>query len=410
MPLNVAQHTFSLDAARTPARPARAENRFGLDYAKAAALLPAVPARSGSIVDIHTHLNGARALEVYKKVAGLFGVTRALTMVRLSEAAITRAALGDFVQFIAFPDFRRPDRQHAFTQGFLEDIQAFHDQFGSKMMKVWNAPRVYELFPGPEGRKLVAFDSEWRLRQVSLAQSLGMGVMVHVADPDTWFATKYRDTGVYPPKREQYESLERLMDRFEGPFLGAHMGGYAEDLDFLDGLLTRHPNLYLDTSATKWVVRELSKHPRERVVRFFERWQDRVCFGSDIVTTDEHLGPTSASAPAPAAQSAPAPGFNNGAPAALGTAAVRHPMADLAESEETAFDLYASRYMALRMMFDTTYEGESPIADPDLRMVDPSITDPLAAPRLQGLALSDALREKLYRGTAEKLLVKVGLK
>ncbi len=394
--------TFSLDSARAvPARPPRPENRFALDYAAAAKLLPPPPV---GIVDIHTHLNGPGALAIHKRVAAIFGITKALTMVRLPEAGTVRAALGDFVHFIAFPDFRTPDRRHAFTEGFLSDIQAFHDQFGSRMIKLWNAPRVFEMFPGSEGRQLVSFDGEWRVRQVKLAQSLGMGVMVHVADPDTWFAAKYADTSIYPPKREQYVGLEKLLDRFaDVPFLGAHMGGYAEDLAFLDGLLTRHQNFHIDTSATKWVVRELSKHPRTRVIEFFDKWQDRICFGSDIVTTDEHLVTKAPASPAP--PTAPAPGFNAGKPAV-----VKHPMADLAESEETAFDLYASRYLALRMMFETDYDGESPIADPDLRMVDPSITDPLAAPRLQGFALPAAMRPVLYRGAAISLLGKMGLR
>ncbi len=51
--------SFSLLAARaTPARPARPENRFGLDYRLAAELLPRTPT---PIVDIHTHLNGPGA-------------------------------------------------------------------------------------------------------------------------------------------------------------------------------------------------------------------------------------------------------------------------------------------------------------------------------------------------------------
>lgn len=407
-----AQPTFSLASARAvPTRPPRPENRFALDYVAAAKLLPPTPV-PGGIVDIHTHLNGPRALVIYKKAAAAFGVVKALTMVRLSEAATVRAALGGFVHFIAFPDFRAPDRRHAFTEGFLSDIQAFHDGFGSRMIKLWNAPRVYEMFPGAEGRKLVSFDGEWRVRQVQLARSLGMGVMVHVADPDTWFAAKYADTSIYPPKREQYVGLENLMDRFSDvPFLGAHMGGSSEDLAFLDALLTRHANLHIDTSATKWVVRELSKHPGTQVVEFFDKWQDRICFGSDIVTTDEHLAPTSPlppTPPAPPVPTAPAPGFNSGQSTGQ-PAMTRHPMADLAESEETAFDLYASRYLALRMMFETDYEGESPIADPDLRMVDPTITDPLAAPRLRGFALPRNLREKLYRSAGATLLRKMGL-
>jgi hypothetical protein len=156
------------------------------------------------------------------------------------------------------------------------------------------------------------------------------------------------------------------------------MGGWPEDLAFLDGLLSRHPNLWLDTSATKWIVRELSKHSRGAMIDFLQKFGGRICFGSDIVTTDEHLQPHPE-----------------------GTI---HPMGALAESPETARDLYASRYLALRMMFETDYDGTSPIADPDLRMVDASITDPLAAPKLRGLALSDATLEDLYGGAARAFL------
>jgi hypothetical protein len=79
-------------------------------------------------------------------------------------------------------------------------------------------------------------------------------------------------------------------------------------------------------------------------------------------------------------------------------------MADLADSPEAAFDLYASRYLALRLMFETDYTGESPIADPDLKMVNPALTETLPAPRLQGLNLPHNMLRTLYRGACEHLL------
>src|SRR5207237_911435 len=83
------------------------------------------------------------------------------------------------------------------------------------------------------------------------------------------------------------------------PWIGAHMGGWPEDLAFLDGLLTRHANLYLDTSATKWVVRELGKQPRDRVRGFFLKWQGRLLFGSDSVVLEDQLAPRTAPSRAP---------------------------------------------------------------------------------------------------------------
>jgi hypothetical protein len=369
--------------ATEPALPQRARvaaNRFGLDYRTEAARLPRPPV---PIVDFHTHVNGKGAAPIWREVASLFGVSRVFTMVRLSEASVVRNALGDMVRFIAFPDFRGEDRAKAFKEAFLEDIHKFHDDFGARIVKLWNAPRLRELITGDAAKDLVEFDSPWRVRAAELAQSLGMMMMVHVADPDTWFATRYSDKSRFGSKLDHYRGLRVMLDRFPMPWVAAHMGGWPENLAFLSEMLERHPNLYIDTSATKWVVRELSRYPRGAVLEFFTRWRGRLLFGSDIVTTDEHLAPKA------------------GPPA--------HPMADLANSPETAFDLYASRYFALRTMFETSYRGESPIADPDLKMVDPTKYDDMAAPQLQGFALPRDVLADLYHNAAANLMARVGV-
>jgi hypothetical protein len=408
--------------ALTPAqRPQRPENTLGLDYERELAALSARQAGPTGlmppIIDIHNHINGVEAPRIYARVMRAANISHAFTMVRIDEAHTVRRVMReaypmhggqansepsmtssttsittpgtsldespDRVHFIAFPNFRQENRARAFGEGFLTDIARFHAELGSRCIKLWNAPRLYEVLPREQWGELIPFDAPWRVRHVELAQQLGMGIMVHVADPDTWFATKYNDASTFPPKPEHYKPLERMLDRFAGPWIAAHLGGWPEDLAFLDGLLSRHPNLWLDTSATKWIVRELSKHPKGRVLDFLHKFRGRICFGSDIVTTDEHL-----------------------APHPSGTT---HPMGALADSPESAHDLYASRYLALRLMFETDYEGQSPIADPDLRMVDPSITSPLAAPPLRGLALPPDMLDDLYRRASRAFLRGVGL-
>ncbi|CAN0600056.1 unnamed protein product, partial [Laminaria digitata] len=164
--------------------------------------------------------------------------------------------------------------------------------------------------------------------------------MVRCADPDTWFQTKYADASVDGTKEDQYASLERLLEKTGMPCLAAHMGGWPENLDFIGGLLDRHPGLILDTSATKWMIRELSKHETGAFTAFLDRYAGRILFGSDIVTSDDHLVSGDAGNPAFGSQ--------------------------LAGSEREAFELYASRYWALRTMYETDYRGDSNIADPDL--------------------------------------------
>jgi hypothetical protein len=163
------------------------------------------------------------------------------------------------------------------------------------------------------------------------------------------------------------------------PWIAAHLGGWPEDLGFLSGLLDRHPNLHLDASATKWMVREISRHEREAVVAFLRRFNGRILFGSDIVTTDDHLA----------------------------HAEGKSEMAAKASAPEDAFDLYASRYWALRTLWETDHDGPSPIADPDLAMLDPGRFGPLDAPRLRGHRLPADLLQSFYAGAAEGFAARI---
>ena len=162
------------------------------------------------------------------------------------------------------------------------------------------------------------------------------------------------------------------------PCMAAHMGGWPEDLEFLSGLLDRQPKLILDTSATKWMIRELSKHESSEFGAFLDQYQGRILFGSDIVTSDDHMVATDPDNPA----------FGN----------------QLASTECESFELYASRYWALRTMYETGYRGESNIADPDLKMVDPDRFDDLSAPVLRGHGFDETRLKALYRDSCVSTL------
>jgi hypothetical protein len=350
-----------------------ASNLLGLDYRAEAARLgpPVCP-----IIDVHTHIHGASAARVYEEARRVYGVVRTYSMSPLAQAESLRGVLGDSLRFIATPDFGAGDRRQALGPGFIEAIDRWH-ALGARMVKFWCAPRGRDLGREAGDWTLYTLLNPWRRRQMDRAASLGMMFMVHVADPDTWFRTRYADRSLYGEKREHYEPLEALMRDYRGvPWLLAHMGGWPEDLDFLDGLLERHPNAHLDTSATKWMVRELSRHPRGRVLAFHERWRGRVLFGSDIVTNDAHIG----------GEGTPGP-----------------PSGD-ARTPAQAFDLYASRYWALRTQYETAHEGPSPIADPDLMLTDPERFTALSSPVLRGHALPPGLLRTLYHDAAAALV------
>ncbi len=353
---------------RTPT----ASNRLGLDYAAEAKRLGRPPA---PIIDVHSHINGTKAAAIYQRAARLYDVALTYSMTQLEELPAIQSVLGDAVRFIAVPNYFDPDRKHALGRGYIERLPKFYD-LGVRIAKFWAAPRAKDYAIEMGDPDFMRLDHPVRIEQMQTAADLGMMFMVHVADPDTWFATRYSDAAKYGTKRSHYEPLEALLDRFAQPWIAAHMGGWPEDLEFLTGLLDRHPNLYLDSSATKWMVRELSRHSRQDLLDFLTTFRGRVLFGSDIVTSDEHLV----------------------------AADDTNEMQAKASTPDEAFDLYASRYWALRVMFETEYDGESPIADPDLAMLEPERYTPMDAPQLQGKSLPREVLVSLYRGAAESLL------
>ncbi len=355
-------------------RPVNPSNRFGLDYE---ALAANFPERDKPIVDAHTHIGGLEAAKIFRRAADLYGVGTVYTMVPLPSVEDTIEAMGETVRFIAVPNFRSGDAREEFGPGYLRTVEKFHE-LGSRIVKFWVAPRSIDYAEELGDPGYMKLDSPYKIEVMQAARDMGMAFMVHVADPDTWFATKYADADKYGTKLQQYEPFEQLMERFNDvQWIAAHMAGWPEDLGFLSGLLDRHPNLSLDCSACKWQVRELSRHSDDELLTFFRKYSKRIMFGSDIVSTEEHLEHV---------------GDDD------------KPMYQKASSPDEAFDLYASRYWAYRTMFETDYDGESPIADPDLEMIDPETHDAMSAPLLRGRALPEDLLDDLYNGVAERVL------
>ena len=349
-------------------------NRLGLDFAAEAARFPSL---GYGIIDIHSHINGTEASAVWAPIARAYGVEKTFSMSRLEDVPMLRERFGESIEFIAVPDWYAKDKRVGHGTDYLARIEKFRE-LGCRIVKFWNAPRFIDFGVEAGDKDMLALDGALRIEQMKLAERLGMICMTHVADPDTWFEAKYTDTAKYGRKLDHYTPLRKALDRFTMPWIAAHMGGFPEDLGFLDMLLEAHPNLHLDTSATKWMVRELGRHSRSEILGFLERWRGRILFGTDTVTTDEHLREGDKSSE----------------------------MGKKATSREGANDLYASRYWALRMMWEGSGEVTSPISDPDLAMVAPDKHGPLDGPMLRGLDLPPDLLRVLYRDATLALLAR----
>lgn len=320
----------------TPTTPTRSPaNRLGLDYRR-------VPPRKlcGRIVDVHAHVNPVATAARFFEAADAYGITKVVSMTPLDDVPVLRTAYGKRLEFIAIPRWRRMENSAVFQKQWLTDLEAFRE-VGARRMKFWMAPPMR----GNYGLTLKDPFFQPLIRQ---GLELGYDFMIHVGDPSEWFQPggRYADPAVFGTKHEQYPQLEFLLETVAPhTVIAAHMGGSVEEPAFLQDLLDRYPNLYLDSSATKWVVRGVARQP-EALREFMLRNQDRILFGSDLVVAEAY-----------------------------------------------DFEHYASRYWTHQMMWETPYRGESPIDDPDAGQ----------PPPLAGLDLpADALK-KLYSENAGRL-------
>jgi hypothetical protein len=129
------------------------------------------------------------------------------------------------------------------------------------------------------------------------AGELGVPVSIHVADPRAfwWPATpanerwdelgahpywSYHGRAEVPGWAALLQSAERLYrSNPRTLFVAVHFGNCGEDIDYVDGLLQRNPNVFIDIGAR---VGEFGRHPAGRVRTFFVAHQDRIVFGTDI--------------------------------------------------------------------------------------------------------------------------------
>jgi hypothetical protein len=328
-------------------------NATGQDYGRREHFRHAGP----GLIDIHAHVtqtfppegqDGPAVAEdslaqarLMVSAAREFGVTRIWSMCPPDHIPPLRAEFGDFLAFngpIAKPVDAPDESAYEVLEQFLEQ--------GVGMIKFWSAPR---------GRERGLFvDAPWRIEAARRARAAGVRVvMVHVADPDAWFRTAYADAARFGTKADQYVPFRKMLELFPDlTWIAAHMGGDPEHPDHLEALLERYPHLYFDTSAAKWQIREVSAH-RDAIRALICRHPDRFLFGSDLVTR---------------------PGLGR--------------------------EHYVSRYWSHRTLWESDWQGRSPIADPDY----PAESGSASTPPLRGLALPPDVLAQVYQGNARRLL------
>jgi predicted TIM-barrel fold metal-dependent hydrolase len=163
---------------------------------------------------------------------------------------------------------------------------------GADGLKIW---KNFGLRVCDQKGSLVAVDDP-RLEPIwRTAGEINLPVMIHVADPVAFFDPldehneRWEELHAHPdwhflsPPYPSFisilEALKRLVERHpQTTFIGAHVGCYAENLEWVAGVLELCPNFYVDISAR---LGELGRQPYS-ARRFFLNYPDRILFGLDF--------------------------------------------------------------------------------------------------------------------------------
>jgi predicted TIM-barrel fold metal-dependent hydrolase len=169
-------------------------------------------------------------------------------------------------------------------------------------------------YTGPDGKLLRVDDREldvvWER-----AGKLSLPVAIHIGDPKAFWLPpdehneRYDELHVHPewsnygqpvPSwQELYDAFERVVARHpKTTFIGVHFGNNPEDPERVARMMAEHPNLFVDTAAR---IPEIGRQPAAKMRALFEKYQDRILFGTDLGVGEDAgdlmLGSTDGRAP-----------------------------------------------------------------------------------------------------------------
>jgi len=274
-----------------------------------------VPRSRYPVIDVHTHLsfrskssNGVGLGEDLEFLADPATVLPVMDRKNIRTMVnLTGSSGKGLVQAIARFEKPHPQRFLTFTEPLWDqsnrsdyrrvqaDAITSASKAGARGLKVLKTLGLYlreNVTDGPlvkidDSR----FDSMWEA-----CGSLGMPVAIHVSDPEAFFLPTDRFNERFeelnnhpdwsfhgkdfPSNAELLEARNRVLARHpKTQFILLHVGNDAENLPYVSECLDRYPNASVELGAR---IGELGRQPR-MAQRFFDRYQDRILFGTDAV-------------------------------------------------------------------------------------------------------------------------------
>jgi amidohydrolase family protein len=274
-----------------------------------------VPQARFPVIDVHTHLswsqsskNGVALGEKMRYLAEPGELLEVMerknlrTMVNLTsgvgaglEETLRRYQTAHPGRFIVFtePWWERAN-QPGYSRFQADEIERAH-QAGARGLKVLKTLGLY-LREGITAGPLVKVDDPRFDPMWEACGALKMPVAIHTSDPEAFFLPidrfneRYEELSHhpewsfhgrdFPSNAALLEARNRVFARHpKTQFIALHVGNDAENLTYVSECLDRFPNLHVDIAAR---IGELGRQPRA-ARKFFERYQDRIMFGTDAV-------------------------------------------------------------------------------------------------------------------------------
>ncbi len=248
------------------------------------------------IIDVHVHASAAGI----PRLVGLMdrhGFAHAVNLsggdayTGLRQQVTAANATGGRVTVFATMPYAQC-RNSAYGSRMARMLEASH-RLGAKGYKIGKALGL-EMYDFRD--RLIAVDDPELDVVFETAGRLGMPVAIHTGDPLAFWKPATPDNerfdelsahpewalddGNVPPFEELYAALERRFARHpKTTFISVHFGNLAEQPERVARTLRKFPNVYIDTAAR---IPEMGRHSPTQMRAFFEEFQDRILFGSDL--------------------------------------------------------------------------------------------------------------------------------
>ena len=235
---------------------------------------------TGPVFDAHTHIGTIEKTSEMIAIEEDYGISKQIGIVH-DEEGFHKAKERYPDRFVYAKYLSLSHIAQYNVEPVLDEVSKLLDQ-GYSIAKSWFGPRWRDFIEN--------VPKDFRINHPKLdpifeaLEDNDIPLIIHIGDPDTYYASQYRDSEKYGYKDDHLQELEDVLSRHrklrvQVPHLGAQPEIHR--LPDLSRWLDEFPNVVLDTASSRWMARELSKDIK-KARGFMLKYSDRVLFGTDI--------------------------------------------------------------------------------------------------------------------------------